>query len=142
MATRANRKYENVSFEVLTVETSQTVAVGDVVKDGNADNECQKTTDGVDAIGVVLAIGGNGAVTAGTAGDRVTVGMFGPTVAVKVGTGGAVRGKFAKVVSDGVTSATPDVATPAAANVIGIFRQSGSLGDLVGVMLCRSWLTE
>lgn len=122
------------------VESGQTVAVGRVVKDGDADHECQHSADGVDAIGVITSVG----PLNGAAGDEVQLAyLAGPIVIkVKVGTGGAVRGKFAKCVADGVTSAVPDVATPLATNVVGFFTQSGVAGDLVGMVPARSWLTE
>lgn len=122
-----------------------TVAVGGIVKDGaSADGHCVATTDGVGAIGVVTAIGGNTGVTAGAANDRVMVAYLAGAcvIPVLVGTGGATRGKFAKVVSDGATDATETVTTPLACEVIGFFTQSGSAGDLVGLVPARSWLTE
>lgn len=122
------------------VEAGQTVAVGRVVKDGDADHEVQHTADGVDAIGVIIALG----LLAGAAGDEVQMAyLAGPIIIkVKVGTGGATRGKFAKCVADGVTNAVPDVATPAAMNVVGFFTQSGVAGDIVGMVPARGWLTE
>lgn len=140
MAARPDTITNYVTKQTRTVETAQTVAVGRLVKDGNADHECQHTTDGVDAIGVVLALG----PLAGAATDKVNVALLagGGVVPVLVGTGGATRGKYAKVVADGVTDAAPDVATPAAMNVVGYFTQSGVAGDLVGMVPLRSWLTE
>ncbi len=140
MATRPDSNLQYALQVIRTVETATTVTVGGVVKDGNADKECQPTTDGVDAIGVVTALG----ALAGAAGDKVTVCyLAGPVIVpVKVGTGGATRGKYAKVVADGVTNATPDVATPAAMNVVGYFTQTGVVGDIVGMVPSRSWLTE
>lgn len=122
------------------VETATTVTVGMVVKDGNADHEVQPCTDGVDAIGVIIALG----VLAGAAGDEVQMAYLAGAIVVKVkvGTGGAVRGKFAKCVADGVTSATPTVTTPVAVDVVGFFTQSGSAGDIVGMVPAKSWLTE
>lgn len=144
MAVRPDSDLKFALIVQRTVEAGQTVAVGRVVKDGDADKEVQHTTDGVDAIGVVTAIGHNTGVTAGAAGDRVSVALLAGAciIPVKVGTGGATRGKFAKVVSDGVTNAVPDVATPAAMNVVGFFTQSGVAGDIVGMVPAKSWLTE
>ena len=140
MAARPDSDLKLALIVTRTVETAQTVAVGDVVKDGNADKEVQKTTDGVDAIGVVVALG----PLAGAATDKVQVALLcgACIIPVKVGTGGATRGKFAKCVADGVTNAVPDVATPAAMNVMGIFTQSGSAADMVGLFPTRGWLTE
>lgn len=140
MATRPDQMLDKCTVVTRTVETGQTVTVGSVVKDGNADKECQPTTDGVDAIGIVVALG----KLAGAAGDKVSIALLsgGGVVPVKVGTGGATRGKLAKVVADGVTNATPDVGTPTAMNVVGYFTQSGVAADLVGLVPLRSWLTE
>jgi hypothetical protein len=123
------------------------VALGMPVKDGTNDHEVQPCADGVDMIGVVVALGNGAKVSGGTPGgvnDEVQIAYLAGAcvIKVKVGTGGAVRGKFAKVVSDGFTSATPDVATPAAMNVAGFFTQSGSAGDYVGLVPSKSWLTE
>ncbi len=140
MATRPDSVTQHALIVPRTVEAGQTVVVGRVVKDGNADHECQHTTDGVDATGIVTALG----ALAGAAGDKVRVALLAGCgiVPVLVGTGGATRGKYAKVVADGVTDATPDVATPAAMNVVGFFTQSGVAGDMVGLVPLRSWLTE
>lgn len=140
MAVRPDSNLQNALQVIRTVETGQTVAVGRVVADGNADKGCQHTSTGVDAIGVVTALG----PLAGAAGDKVTVAMLAGAciIPVKVGTGGATRGKFAKCVADGVTDATPDVATPAGAHIVGYFTQSGAAGDIVGMVPARCWLTE
>ena len=140
MAARPDRDLRNAIIVTRTVETSQTVAVGRVVKDGNADHECQHTTDGVKAIGVVTALG----KLAGAAGDKVDVCLLAgaAVVPVLVGTGGATRGYFAKVVSDGVTDAAESVTTPAAMDVVGYFTQSGSAGDYVGMVPLKTWITE
>lgn len=140
MATNADKVLNYALIVPRTVETGQTVAVGRVVKDGNADHECQHTTDGVKAIGVVTALGkGQGA-----AGDIVSVCLLAGAciVPVKVGTGGATRGFLAKCVSDGVTDAVESVTTPVAADVVGYFTQSGVAGDMVGMVPLRSWITE
>lgn len=140
MAIRSDRDLQRALIKTRLVETGQTVAVGRVVKDGNADGEVQHCADGVDAIGVITTLG----PLAGAAGDEVQMAYLAGAIVipVKVGTGGATRGKFAKCVADGVTTATPDVATPAAMNVVGFFTQSGLAGDLVGMVPARSWLTE
>jgi hypothetical protein len=131
---------ERLLIKTRTVETGQTVAVGRVVKDGNADYEVQHTTDGAGAIGVVIALG----LLAGAAGDKVQIAYLAGAgaISVKVGTGGATRGLPAKCVSDGVTDATLTVTTPAAAEVVGWFTQSGVAGDFVGMVPSRSWATE
>jgi hypothetical protein len=136
MAARHDQDLQKAPIDVRKVETGQSVSKYRVLKDGNADGECQHTTDGVDAIAVALEDG--------AAEDRIRVAYLAgaAVIPVKVGTGGATRGKFAKCVADGVTDATPDVATPAAMNVVGFFTQSGVAGDIVGMVPARSWLTE
>lgn len=140
MATRPDSILQYALTVIRVVETAQTVAVGRVVKDGNADGECQHSADGVDAIGVVISLGDlNGA-----ANDKVTIAYLAGSavIPVKVGTGGATRGKLAKVVADGVTDSVPSVTTPVAADVVGFFTQSGAAGDVVGLVPARSWITE
>jgi hypothetical protein len=131
---------ERLLIKTRTVETGQTVALGRVVKDGNADYEVQHTDDGAGAIGVVIALG----LLAGAAGDKVQIAYLSGAgvISVKVGTGGATRGLPAKCVADGVTDATLDVATPTAANIVGWFTQTGVAGDFIGMVPTRSWATE
>jgi hypothetical protein len=131
---------ERLLIKTRTVETGQTVAVGRVVKDGNTDYEVQHTDDGVGAVGVVIALG----LLAGAAGDKVQMAYLSGAgvIPVKVGTGGATRGNPAKCVPDGVTNAAPSVTTPAGAEVVGFFTQSGVAGDFVGMVPTRSWATE
>jgi hypothetical protein len=140
MATRPDCDLRTALTVVRTVETGQTVAVGRVVKDGNADKECQHTTDGVDAIGVVVALGN----LAGAAGDKVSICLLAGSavVPVKVGTGGATRGKKAKCVADGVTDAVISEATPTMAHTVGFFTQSGVAGDIVGMVPLAGYATE
>lgn len=131
MAVRADRDLKFITHVVRTVETGQTVAKYRVVKDGNADKECQHTTDGVGAFGVVREVG----PLAGAAGDKVTISLLAGSgiIPVLVGTGGATRGLYAKCVSDGVTNVGDETV-----DVIGIFTQSGVAGDIVGLIPARS----
>ncbi len=140
MAVRPDSNLSNALIVTRTVETATTAVLNRLVKDGNADGECQPTTDGVGAIGVVVALG----PLAGAAGDKVQVAYLAGAcvIPVKVGTGGATRGLYAKVVSDGVCDAVETVTTPVAANVVGWFTQTGVAGDIVGMVPGRSWLTE
>lgn|SRR5690606_34981526 len=135
MAVRADRDLKFAVIVTRTVETGQTVAVGRVVKDGNADKECQHTTDGVGAIGVVTALG----KLNGAAGDKVQVVYLAGAcvIPVRVGTGGAARGALAKCVADGVTSAGDEDT-----EVVGFFTQYGVAGDIVGMVPARGRLTE
>lgn len=145
MATRSDRdlKLALIKTRVVTVGA---VALGMPVKDGAADGQCQPCADGVDMVGVVTSLG-NGYKSAGVpggVGDEVQIAyLAGPIVIpVKVGTGGATRGKFAKVVADGFTSAAPDFNTPSSVHVAGYFTQSGVVGDFVGLVPSRCWVTE
>lgn len=140
MATRSDMDLQRALIVTRTVETGQTVVVGRVVKDGNADHEMQHCDDGIGAIGVVVALG----ALLGAAGDKAQMAYLGGSavIPVLVGTGGATRGFPAKCVATGVTNAVLDVATPTAANVVGFFTQSGVAGDTVGMFPVKSWATE
>jgi hypothetical protein len=139
MATRSDRDLKNALIVTRKVVTAP-VALGMPVKDGAADHQVQPCADGVDMIGVIYQLG----PLAGAIGDEVQVIYLAGAIVipVKVGTGGAARGKLAKVVADGFTSAAPDFNTPASVNVAGYFTQTGVVGDLVGMVPARSWLTE
>lgn len=132
MAVRADRQLEHALIVSRTVEASQTVAVGRVVKDGNADHECQHAGANESGYGVVYVLG----KLAGAAGDRVQVALLaGPVVIpVLVGTGGATRGARAVVVADGLTDGTPAAAGGTLKGSPGTFTQSGVAGDIVGLL--------
>lgn len=140
MTVRPDSNLSNALIVTRAVLAATTVTVGSVVKDGTADKQVQPTTDGVGAIGVITSLG----ALAGAAGDKVQMAYLAGAciIPVKVGTGGAVRGALAKVVADGVTTAAETVTTPVAAEVVGFFTQSGVVGDLVGMVPARSWITE
>lgn len=146
MAVRADRDLTNALLKTLTVDAGQTLAVGDIAKYGDADGEVALCAAGEQGCGVVIAIGGNKDVTAGTAGDFVTVAMLAGAcvLPVKVGTGGATRGKLLQSVSDGVTDVTPDGA-PSSGVLVGAHgfaTQNGSAGDFVGMVPAPSWVLE
>ncbi|MGW8285761.1 MAG: hypothetical protein ACWGPR_08585 [Candidatus Deferrimicrobiaceae bacterium] len=135
MATRASRNLDKTTTFVRTVETSQTVAVGRLVKDGNADYECQHAAANEAGIGIVIAIGGNPEVTAGAAGDFVTIAALdGGIIPVLVGTGGATRGTPCVAVATGLTDATLNAAGSTYSFSPGRFAESGSAGDIVGLI--------
>lgn len=146
MAVRTDRdlKFALIKTRVVTVAL---VAIGMPVKDGAADGQCQPCADGVDMVGVVIALGNGAKATNGTpgqVGDEVQIAYLAGAcvIPVKVGTGGAARGKLAKVVADGFTSAAQSITTPVGADVAGYFTQTGVAGDLVGMVPARSWVTE
>lgn len=138
MATRPDSNLRHALQDARTVITS-TLAIGRVVKDGTSDGQAQITTDGVGAIGVVTELG----KTAGAVGDVITICLLagGAVVPVLVGTGGATRGKLAKVVADGVTDAVPAGAGTTAVEICGKFTQTGVAGDLVGMVPFSAWVT-
>lgn len=130
----ALRKFEYAHIKSYTVEAAGTATVGRLASFGATDLVVVDTAAGADdAIGVFL--------TGGTAGDRVDIALFGPTVAVLVGTGptGATRGSKAVNVADGVVDALPQAPGGATADPIyGIFMQDGVTGDVVGMQLLAS----
>lgn len=146
MAVRADRDLKNALIVTRTVESGQTVAQYRVVKDGNADHECQHAGAGELGYGVVVALGGNPDVTPGAAGDYVQVALLAGAciIPVKVGTGGATRGVLQQVVSDGVTDVTPNGAptTGVLVGAVGIATQSGLAGDVIGLIPAPSFVLE
>ena len=82
-----------------------------------------------------LAIGV--ALEAGTAGDTVEVALFGYGIApVIVGTAGATRGTKAQLAADGFVDATAhDSDGTGNQSTYGIFLQSGTVGQFVGLLL-------
>jgi hypothetical protein len=148
MPTVASQDLRNAIPIIRTVETGQTVAVGNVVKDGNADGECQRVSGKTDlAIGVVIAIGGNTAVTAGTAGDKVTIVPLVGGVLTKVLSGGTcTRGQQAGYggTAGTVADVTPDGAPSSGVwtQTYGFFTHSAVSGDLVGMYAVRGGVLE
>lgn len=143
MATRETINLEKTTKIVRTVETGQTCSVGFLVKDGNADGEVQNCGANEAGFGICIAIGGNPEVTAGAAGDFVTIALLdGGAIPVKVGTGGATRGAYGKMAANGFTDATPAGAGTALRFVAGAFAQSGVAGDIVGLYPQPHHLTE
>jgi hypothetical protein len=130
MAARPDSDLQRALIVARTVLTATTVTVNSLVKDGTADHQVQPCTDGLLAIGIVVALG----KLAGAAGDVVSVALLcGPCVIpVKVGTGGATRGARAKAVATGLTDGVAADAT------VGWFTQSGVAGDIVGLVPTRA----
>lgn len=140
MATRPDSDLRYALIVTRTVETGQSVAVGRVVKDGNADKEVQHAGAGEAGIGVVVALG----PLAGAAGDKVQVALLagGCIIPVKVGTGGATRGALLQAVADGVTDVTPNGAGSTLVTAMGYATQNGVAGDLIGMVPARSYVLE
>lgn len=127
MAVRAHRK------DAYSTTLALAVASGQVVTEGlgvvlASDTTCQVA--GADS-DLIIGI----ARTSQTAGEEVVIDLFGPIIPVKVGTGGATRGKKAKHVADGFTDATAHNSDGTGnESTYGIFLQSGVAADIVGLV--------
>jgi len=102
-------------------------------------------------IGLPLKRNTDGTVETATTGERVcgwpvqdgvagdTISYYAPNgstvIAVKVGTGGAVAGKYAQVVADGVTSEPALGGGTNSVELCGEFLEEGVVGDLVGMRI-------
>lgn len=136
MATRPISELKNAIRKTYTVVSGQTVAVGQPVKFSATLDEVQEAGAGEVAFGICEAIGGNTAVTAGAAGDRITVVLLGHAIIpMVVGTGGATQGVAQQAVSDGVTDATPDGTGTSLVAAVGLAMQTGVAVDQIGVMV-------
>src|SRR5688572_16520965 len=142
MAVRPDSDLQRAIIVTRTVEAAQTVVVGRVVKEGNADKEVQHVAAGEFGIGVVVALG----ALAGAAGDKVQVALLAGAcvIPVKVGTGGATRGTLVQSVADGVTDVTPNGAPTSGVLVAahGFVTQTGVAGDMVGMVPAPSFVLE
>lgn len=127
MATRPHQKIDHAVIQSFLIPSAKTTTKGKRVKFSGSDTGCEDCGAGEDGIGVALATG--------VAGDTVQVVLEGHAVVpVLVGTGGATRGAFAKIVADGYTDqAIADGTTPRL--LAGKFMQSGVAGDLVGLLI-------
>jgi len=125
----ATRLTCNALRKAYTVATGQTVTAGMPVK------LASDTTIQVDVAGSDESIGV--AEVSATAGKRVDVFLFGyAVVPVKIGTGGCTRGKKAKFVADGYTDAPAHDSSGGTDDAIyGVFLESGSVGDIRGLLL-------
>lgn len=134
MATRAIKKINFGTIGTYTVVTGETVRGGMPVILHTADTTIDEAiaTDDT-AIGIALGFG-----TTYTAGQEVQVLHYGPIVPVLVGTGGATRGTKAVVAgaADGLTDAAAHNSDGTGnVNVLGVFMQTGSAADEVGMMM-------
>ena len=113
-----------------------TVASGDTATKGEAVLlDSDTTVDDCDAASD-LAIGV--AMTTQAAGEEVEIALFGHgVIPVVVGTNGATRGTKAQLESDGFTDAGTHDSDGGVANqsTYGIFLQSGTVGQFVGLLL-------
>ncbi len=127
MATRPTLHLQSALIQSFVIPATKTTTEGLRVKFSGADNQVEACGAGEDGIGVAMA--------SGVAGDTVQVVLEGYCVAkVKVGTGGATRGAFAKIVADGYTDqAIADGTTPRL--LAGKFMNTGVAGDFVGLLM-------
>lgn len=124
----ALRKLKNATYHTFTVAAGQAVTVGELVV--MASDTTVQDAGGASDLGIGIA------VASAVAGARVDVYLLGPVVPVAVGTGGATRGTKAVAVADGFTdSAAHDSDGTGNASIYGIFMQTGTVGQVVGLML-------
>ena len=138
MAVRPYRLLDHALIMDFVVASGQTVAIGRKVKQVTDENTCQHAGAGEVPMGTVISIGGNTAVTAGAAGDRVQVALDGNAVVpMKIGTGGSTFGVMQQAVSDGITDVTPNGAPTTGVLVAscGLAMQTGVAADVIGVLV-------
>lgn len=127
----ALRKFEFAHIKEYTVKAGGSATEGRAVL---LDSDTTISNAGADsdlAIGVALETA--------AAGARCQVALFGPVVAVLVGTGNATRGKKSILVADGFIDAPAHDSSGATNDQIyGIFMQSGVATDRIGMILCPS----
>lgn len=130
----AFRQIEYGTKHNFMVATGQAATKGKLAIFGSSDTTVQNGVSTSDTgIGIFMATA--------AADTQVDVLLFAPVMPVLVGTGGCTRGKKAIVASanDGFTDAPAHDSSGATDNIIyGIFMQSGSAGDTVGMMVAPS----
>lgn len=127
MAERALQKIEDHYIDTIEVASAKTVTKGYAIMHSGADHMAENATAITDnAIGIAL--------DSGTAGQIVRYVRLGCAcvVPVKVGAGGATRGKAACWAAAGADDCTPSGGTNPQI-VLGQFMQSGASGDYVGL---------
>ena len=127
MATRAHLILINATIRPFKIPATKAVTEGFRVKFSGADDQVENCGAGEDGFAIALK--------SGVAGDSVECVLEGFAVAkVKVGTGGATRGLFAKMAADGFTDQAIVDGTNVR-NLSGKFLQTGVAGDMVGLLL-------
>jgi hypothetical protein len=124
----ALRKLEHCTFKEYIVAASQSVTIGELVV--LASDTTIQDAGGASDLGIGVA------TASATDGARVEVYLFGPIIPVAVGTGGATRGTKAKAAADGFTDAsTHNSDGTGNESTYGIFMQTGTVGQVVGMMV-------
>lgn len=130
------RASEDLKFAVIkskTVQSGQTVTKGKAVKFGaGGEGYVQDCAAGNSAIGIALETGAAGAQV------QIALLCSAGLLKVLVGTGGATCGKEAVVVADGLTDAATLGGGTTLVNTVGVFYESGVVGDTVALMPVRA----
>jgi hypothetical protein len=123
----ALRKVTHATFHTFTVAAGQATTAGELVV--LATDTTVQDAGGASDLGIGVA------ATTQAAGERVDVYLFGPVIPVEVGTGDATRGTKAIHAADGFTDAAAHDSSGATDEAIyGVFMQSGTVGQIVGLM--------
>lgn len=130
----ALRKLENATFvECLVAAGEVTYAGRLVVVDSGVGDNYVKDAGAATDLGIGIA---RETLTSSTGVQRCQVTLLAPVEAVTVGTGGATVGKKAVATTDGFTdAATHDSDNTGNSSIYGIFMQTGTAGQTVGLML-------
>lgn len=136
MATRATFDYKLASIKTFTVASAK-VSTTDFNQKLNTDGTIQDAVAGEASIGV--AYKSMGTQPAAVAGEQMQVALIqGPGIfRAKVGTGGSTAGKEQVCAIDGVTDAPTLGGGTVLRNIVGIARETGVLGDVIGLIPMR-----
>lgn len=128
----ALRKLENATFKEYKVAVTKTTFAGRAVILTDAEN----VEDAGGATDLAIGIANVTITSSATVVQRCEVTLFGPVQAVDVGTGGATFGKKAILAANGFTDAPAHDSSGGTNDAIyGIFMQTGTVGQKVGLML-------
>jgi hypothetical protein len=128
----ALRLLEQATFKEYKVAVTKTTFEGRAVILTDAEN----VEDAAGATDLAVGVARDTITSSATVIQRCGVTLFGPVEAVTVGTGGATLGKKAILAADGFTDAPAHDSSGGTNDAIyGIFMQSGTAGQKVGLML-------
>lgn len=127
----AVRKFEFAHIITYAVASGQTVTEGyGVVFHTDSEHVANQGASSDLGIGVALESG------TGANSDSVTIALFGPVVAVVVGTGGSTYGKKAIMKADGFADAAAhDSDNTGNSAIYGIFMETGIATNVVGMQM-------